>query len=289
MPVVFMKKEVNFKNIDDYPIIRSAKTEGETCSHWLDINGIDYLYKIESLDKAICEIFCGLVLNELGISSVNYYLASFHKTTGVITPNYNKEHLKTINFKEILKKYEQYLNSNHLYLSQDIWCLKKIKKVLTWYFPNLTESNYEELYDGLLTEFIASIFLANSDLNQKNIEIIVQEKPKISPCFDYGYAFNIKYNFMNIIPYYFTYNTSLIMEKPKYTLQKFLNNCDSKHLLLFKEKLEILKNINYNHIISTIKEENNSDIPLVIEKRIRKLYYQNIQGIDKIVKSQNKY
>ena len=277
-----MKKEKNLKCIDDYRIIRPATKEGETCSHWLDIDGTDHLYKIESLYKGICEIFCGLILKKINIPTVSYYLASYHHTIGVITPTYNQE---------LIKKYKQYLFDNYRYIDSNIWCVEKVKKVLTWYYPDLSEEIYENLYNGLFIQFMASIFLANSDLNQKNIEIYETDQPNISPCFDFGYSFNISFGKMNINPYFFKYTSYYLndlsheFEKPRTTISKFLQFGDRKHIEIFKAELEKLKNVNFSQIIEIIEAENEYIIPEQITKKIHKLYTKNIKEIDCIVKS----
>lgn len=282
-----MKTEPYFLNINQCQIIRfTNQEEGTTCRFWLQFNNQEYLLKVEDLYHCYLEIFCSKIMHYLDIPTVDYRLAFYHDERVIITPNYNPEHFPKISLSEIIKKYLQTKNE---IIQSNYYCYENIKEIIKWYFANESESIIQNLYDGLFREFMSSVFLANSDLHDHNIEIYNPEYPTISPCYDYGQCFHIRFDFLNTSPYFFKYATyykndlSPDFEKPKETLTKFLEYGEKKHIEEFKTKLEQLQKLNLNIINKEIEEETKIHIPEEIQKRLLKRYSNNIKGISDLV------
>lgn len=288
-----MESNPKFVNVDNYPIIRKvSKKEGETCRHWFLMDREEYLLKTEDLFICYLETFCALILNNINILSVNYHLAKYHGNTGVITPNYNPNHYETINLETIILSYEKHLRENGSILNPNFLCCEQLKKMIFWYFSNEKEEVIKKIYDGIFNHFMSSVFLGNTDLNSKNIEIYNPDQPTISPCYDYAKCFIIKYGFFHLSRYFLKYasyyqnDLSFDFEKPEKTLQKFLKFGERHHIEEFKEKLEKLKELNINAIVEQIENETESFIPKDINKKLLTLYRNNLSEINRVVKNQ---
>lgn len=239
---------------------------------WYTDGENEYLFKLENNYIAYKELFYSHFMKRVGFPCVEVDLAVIGNKFGIMTKNYNLNHLQVYSVQKILDKYWdeiiRQINEEH-------------KHFLIPTVYNAYEFNLKRLPN------IIDVFLIeNENVKNPNMEIIIEEeKTRFSPLFDFGGYGEISFYRKKIVPYRF--QNQIIKEgeivSPKETLKRFLKTANKQEIEIFREYLEKAREetTKINEIEQEIEEKIGIFLPDDITSYVRKKVKKNVNDITK--------
>lgn len=290
-----MERLNGYLNIGNFKQTKKAIEPSNYATAWYENKRIEYLFKIENKYVAYRELFYALIIRYLNLQSVNNDLAVRGKNFGIISENYNPNHKQVYSIKEILYAYwdakiEEIERTGNYILEDDIsyehdYNLKRLPEIIKWFFASKNLEYTGRIEDEILTQFNIQILLGNRDLRDPNIEIIIDDVPKLAPFFDFSH-----YGTINIENkehgYRFLYdkvakNTKIAAKK---TVEEYLKVGTRKELEQWKEYLEKIESMNLERIFLEIAETTSHQIEEEIKLQLKRNYCKNIESLRGMIK-----
>lgn len=263
---------------------------------WYTDGENEYLFKLENNYIAYKELFYSHFMKRVGFPCVEVDLAMIGNKFGIMTKNYNLNHLQVYSVQKILDKYWdeiiRQINEEHKhFLIPTVYNayefnLKRLPNIIDVFLienENVKNPNTE---NGCLLQFIAQVIGSNTDLRATNMEIIIEEEKAIfSPLFDFGGYGEISFYRKKIVPYRF--QNQIIKEgeivSPKETLKRFLKTANKQEIEIFREYLEKAREetTKINEIEQEIEEKIGIFLPDDITSYVRKKVKKNVNDITK--------
>lgn len=283
-----MQRKNGFLQIKDYQLIRNCNAlDGKYCVSWINIEGVDYLYKeYKSIKICYKEVFWTYVLKELGIPNVGYDLASDRGNFGVITKNAKKEGqlIKSLLDLIIDYQYKGDLEARHSSIS-DLFNVKSLEKVFAFHYKDkLTPSERKALNRSLLEQFIIQILSGNCDLHERNISMIEEPQICFFPYFDFGRYNVTNFKITNCHTFCLGYQKVSYMESPKEILKKFLDYGTKEELELLRFYIEQFCTLNTLKIYEQMEEDMSYKIPQNLKRDLSRKLIQNSIYIEKQIR-----
>ncbi len=284
-----MERINGYKIIDDYKCIYfSDRKISRNKIYKLTDGNIEWFYKVVGTKIQYKELFYSTILKNKGLNTITYDLAQYKGKFGIISKNYNPKNLPNISLANVIKEYQK-ANSSRIY---NVIMLPEIIETFC------VEHKYKynpQIKNELFFRFMIQIFLANSDLSEPNIELLIDEPIELTSYYDFESCgtinLNDDINSYLMDTYMLEYNAEINSFPTSFKiLTNFLKNGTSKELEIFKIWLEKMKETNTKMIIEEIEEKTSKRFPNELKLRLIKNYQKNLQNIDSIVskKSDNK-
>lgn len=183
---IFEELGVDKENIGSNQIVRVIEKDYQKIVFSFDYQGETYYYKYDSLTLPYSELVAAELANDYGISHVDYDLATYENSKGVISKDYKKENDKIIEGTVILSDFYEKYDSADTYSEihnnlEDIW------DALEYRYRN--HKNKQEIVKDLMKKivdiFVFDIITCQSDRHSLNWGIIENEdNVDILPLFD---------------------------------------------------------------------------------------------------------
>lgn len=277
----FIRDDFGFIDLD---IIKfSRKTNVSKNVFFFEYMGELYFYKvIRELENIYNELIASELALKYKLDCLDYDIAIYDETIGVISKNFIQQNKRYIPMEEILKrvyKIDNVAQKNNL---EDIWY------AIDLYYQDFNIT--KRLMDKIVNIFIFDILIGNVDRHLFNFGIIECDNfVDIAPIFD-----NEKMLSESSI-YYGDYSIGICESDYSYCIRqlepidnyiyKFINISDIRYKHLLKEKLEIISQKNISEIILKVENKINSKIPKPIKDKIIKRFYINNKMINSILNS----
>ncbi len=229
--------------------------------------------------NAYKELLYSKIIKELKKQSVSYDLAKIGDKYGVITSSFNPENYPIYSFEDILKWYV-----NDEAEQKELYNLEDLKKIMPLFLGTLSQDYTKDLDNSLTLQYLFQILFGNSDLNPTNIEIMIAEKPKMVPFYDFADYGKISPNDKEGIFYKFNHNRQKKRIPVNEEIKTFLKTANSENLRLIKEYLEQIKTFNLDSYITEIEETTNYKIPFITQMVLKKEIIDNTLALERIMK-----
>lgn len=275
-----MKREKGYLILDGLEKInKPCKGKNYLYKQWFMENGIEKFFKEENELAAYKELLYSKIIKELKKQSVSYDLAKIGDKYGVITSSFNPENYPIYSFEDILKWYV-----NDEAEQKELYNLEDLKKIMPLFLGTLSQDYTKDLDNSLTLQYLFQILFGNSDLNPTNIEIMIAEKPKMVPFYDFADYGKISPNDKEGIFYKFNHNRQKKRIPVNEEIKTFLKTANSENLRLIKEYLEQIKTFNLDSYITEIEETTNYKIPFITQMVLKKEIIDNTLALERIMK-----
>lgn len=275
-----MKREKGYLILDGLEKLdRPCKGKNYLYKQWILEDGIEKFFKEENELAAYKELLYSIIIRKLKRKSASYDLAKFGDKFGVITPNFNSENYPIYSIEEILKWYvKDEAKQKEMYNFEDL------KMIIPCFLKSLKQEYSQELESDLMLQYLFQIIFGNSDLNPTNIEIIIAEKPIISPFYDFSDYGKISPNDKAGVFYKLNQSRQKKSMPANEEINNFLKTANSENLKLLKEYLEQIKFLNLDTYINEIEENTDHKIPFITQMVLKKEIIDNTLALERIMK-----
>lgn len=275
-----MKREKGYLILDGLEKInKPCKGKNHLYKQWFIENGIEKFFKEENELAAYKGLLYSRIIRELKNQSVFYDLAKIGDRCGVISPSFNPKNYPIYSLEEILKWYIKDETKQ-----KEMYNLEDIKMIIPCFLNDLNQEYSQELDDSLTLQYLFQIIFGNSDLNPTNIDIMIAEKPIISPFYDFSDYGKISPNDKDGIFYKLNQSRQKKPMSANEEIKNFLKTTDSKILRLLKEYLEQIKALNLDAYLNEIEETTNYKIPFITQMILKKEIVDNTLALERIMK-----
>ena len=211
---------------------------------------------------------------EYDIPSVNYDLATYIESIGVISENFIKDKTSFYTIEELLK----------IYYKDDIKGrnnLDDIIKMIKERYKNENISN--TLINQLINIFIFDVLIANIDRHDQNIAIVEE---------DDHITFNKLWDHGNMLSsdaiedgnYSLHVNREDYITRNDNILEHFLEKYETTYMSILEEKLKIISEENINSILNRVEERIGTKIPPFIKIEVIHKFKENNEMIKSEIK-----
>lgn len=275
-----MKRENGYLLIDDLTFIKESRI-GASSIGWYTDGKEEYLFKSEERIESYREIFYPLIIQELGLKTVENDLAKNKNHLGIISKNYNSNHDKEFLLSEIYFTYYQKNSWDSKYFS-----LEKIEEIIKYFAYEKKIEYAKDIMNDLYNQFIIQVLLGNSDLNCGNMSVILKDKLIMSPFYDFEKYGRAKSTNWHQNSFEFQAETPLDDYPIPFqkTIKGFLNYASKEKIELFREYLETIKAMNIDKKINLIEEKTEHHVPLEISFKLKRELKSNIKCVDKTLR-----
>lgn len=260
---------------------------------WLKINNEYYYFKVTR------NLYHELIVSEcakfLGVDTIDYDLAIFENSEGVISKSYHKKGYNYTSGTKILLKY--ILDNNYGILEDmgfDKSELEKKEFDIVDYINNLEiiwqalEQRYKKidirkLIDKFILFFMFNILIGQIDGMAQNWEIEENDKEiDLVPFYDGSSAFYYDEEFDD--PYGSLSTNFKDKNRNNYViLEEFLNISSTEYINLFLAKYELLDYNNFISIIEKVENKIEIGIPNRDKQNIIESYLKNRENIEMVI------
>lgn len=280
--------------------IPREKEAGAHYGFWLEIDGEEYYFKVETEFEQYMELFCEELAKVLKISTISYDLAYYDGLKGVISKDMNPNGEGKIKIGTILKKYyndviceNPALFSNEIFL-ENAYNLETVWWSLQYYYRDRPNKDIivENLMNHIMESFYFQLLTFNYDMNYQNIIILGDENPRIAPNFDYGGGGLINFD-IPIYNYGFPATPHSMSKRSgrqaKEVIQNFLEISDVTFVNKLESYVDVLLNLDLETIIKKIEERTESPVPKEVQDYLIGNMKEQIKTIkEMITKTKNR-
>ncbi len=289
-----MERKKGYLIIDDLQKLEiNVEDIGGSCEGWYTDGEKKYLFKLEENIMAYNELFYSILLRKIGLKTVEYDLAMKGKQKGVITTNYKTNPCPSFTVEDIFKECIPFQDERRYsyYLEKIVETIRVFCKQRHFKYGGGV------LEKDILTQYAIQILLGNRDLRATNMEFYFENKLKMAPFYDFGY-----YGYINPVletnqnnnenrdceekpkqTYRLSYNRVTYSLSAAQEFAYFLKKGKRKEIVLFKEYLERLKEVNLNGILKEIKEQTEHNIPKQTKEILLYQVTSNLEDIESII------
>lgn len=290
-------RENGFLIISPESKIKEKKKEGANYGFWILKDNEEYYFKVGTKYSIYMELFCEEIAKILNIPTVSYDLAKVGDFKGVISKNYNPDHVKETSLFEILDLYYENvickspdLYENEVFI-ENAFNLEDVWWALDYYYKDYPNKDQivKKLMDQLVDSFLLQILTFNADLSYENMQILNTPVPSLTPNFDYGFAgivdFEVKANkyFFPVVPY--------TMGRPKQSNEiiiDFINMSDEVYIQKFEKYLSTLYQTPINDILKKIEDKIGVSLEEDIKEYLTADYKKKLYYIGSLLKENKK-
>lgn len=279
-----MKRENGFLQINKFKVLKDQEFwKAGSFYEWLLIERKEYFYKITMKSDIYHDIIWSDILKYLKIPHVEYDLAIYDGTHGLISQNYNTNN-DAIPLSKIIWNYvEQKKKENIILNAERLYNLQNLNQIYHWYFKNETKTVKSQVTNQTFLQFIIQVLVGNSDLHANNIEFLGKNHTTMSPFYDYDKYGNIDWNKTQRDRNFRLLAYPSENRNPTCTVQNFLQLATLEQYQLFKKYLEELKRMSMNQIITQSEERIESSIPIHSQNTLKRKLENHIEHVDEIV------
>ena len=235
----------------------------------------NYFYKsCKRINEPYYELIAEELAKEYDIPSVNYDLATYIESIGVISENFIKDKTSFYTIEELLK----------IYYKDDIKGrnnLDDIIKMIKERYKNENISN--TLINQLINIFIFDVLIANIDRHDQNIAIVEE---------DDHITFNKLWDHGNMLSsdaiedgnYSLHVNREDYITRNDNILEHFLEKYETTYMSILEEKLKIISEENINSILNRVEERIGNKITPFIKIEVIHKFKENNEMIKSEIK-----